>query len=372
MYNFFQILYPSSFIFFVCILLSFLFDKSNFKLFLIPIIFKVSLFFYYFTFIFDGSQVFLDDITYLDKGEEILNLSIDSNYWKNLTYIIQSNTHILYPIINSLAIILFEAEYYAPVALNVIFSFLACLLLFNYLNNYRNKILIFFLIFFNPTIITWSSFFNLKDTLLLLLIVVNFISFEYIETNKKKFVFLFMLSLIFIFFLRSYYSFIILFSILVIYLRKFNLINLFLTFIFVLLLLNVFFFKNIYLYYYEIFNQMHNLSLFSYIKFFLTPIPFNTTGTYKFLDFPQIYYYLMFPFFLLGYMILFYLFLINKLDKSTMFIVLSFSIYFILISGMEIVNGPRHRYQLETIIIIFQYTGIRYVFKLSNKYKNNL
>ena len=370
MYNFFQILYPSSFIFFVSLIIILFGEKNNYKLFLFAILFKVLFYLIYFTFIFDGSQTFLDDLTYLDKGKKILDLKFDSvNYFTEVVNIVQSNTHFLYPMINSFAIYLFEPEYFAPVALNVAFSFFTGLLLFKHLYKGNNRYLIFFFVFLNPTIITWSSFFNLKDTLLLFLTVVNFISIKFYKINFNKFLLFFLPSLILIYFLRSYYCYIIFVALIFIIFKNFNFSKITLLILILVILFisndNV---QNIISLYITSLNKIFSFSIYNFVKFFFTPIPFNTTGTYKFLDFVQIYHYLMIPFFLFGYLLNFILFITNKLNIYEIFILICFTLFMILASGMEIINGPRHRYQMEAFFIIYQYKGIIYFFKKKKLY----
>jgi hypothetical protein len=93
--------------------------------------------------------------------------------------------------------------------------------------------------------------------------------------------------------------------------------------------------------------------LYGFIRYLLTPIPFGATESYSFLDLPQVLYWLLLP--CMGYGIY------RVWRRATLtgrFIVIYFFLMVALYAMFGILQGPRHRYQLEGLIVVFQFLGL--------------
>lgn len=137
----------------------------------------------YFAWFYDGAWTLMDDLTYLAQGYTLLNSSF------NPITILISDTgimelkklaggpHFLYGWWNFLSDYLFGPYYYSPVLLNVGLTFVAGSMLYricrlcNFSQMYARGLLLFFLLHWD--VLVWSSFFNLKDTLILTLTVTS-------------------------------------------------------------------------------------------------------------------------------------------------------------------------------------------------------
>jgi len=114
-------------------------------------------------------------------------------------------------------------------------------------------------------------------------------------------------------------------------------------------------------YYYDRILSDPASPLYGFFRALLTPIPFNAEKSYGFLNLPQLFHWLSLPFALIGLFVVF----------RSKFVFLRFvSIYFLL--GMLLLGlynelqGPRHRYQFEIFIALFQFLGIRSMIHISS------
>lgn len=134
----------------------------------------------YFAFFFDGSWTLIDDVTYQLHGEELrLHYGPLSALWQEegraKLIELSEGRHFLYAWWNLLAQSLFGEHYYAAVFLNVLLTFFIGLVLFALLGElgfgegYRRGALVFFLLHWD--VLAWSSLVNLKDVLVMALIV---------------------------------------------------------------------------------------------------------------------------------------------------------------------------------------------------------
>src|SRR5439155_4300349 len=145
---------------------------------------KVSVPLTYFAWSYDGSWNILDDLSYLEWGMHVLDYGFDPltvffyPEGRLALFNVSGGPHIIYPWWNMLAIWLFGEHYFSPVLLNVGLTFLAgyfldrIVHLIGFEKSYRQAFFLFFL--FHWDIIAWSSFLNLKDTLVMTLTVLNF------------------------------------------------------------------------------------------------------------------------------------------------------------------------------------------------------
>jgi hypothetical protein len=143
---------------------------------------KVSIPLIYFSWFFDGTWTFLDDMTYLDIGERMLQwgynpltVFTDKAAYDHLQ-MYAGGHHILYPWWNMLAEYLFGNYYYAPVFLNVALTFVCAYFMFRlaticgFKSNYARALMLFFLL--HPEVLAWSSVLNLKDVMVMTLTII--------------------------------------------------------------------------------------------------------------------------------------------------------------------------------------------------------
>lgn len=134
----------------------------------------------YFALFFDGSWTFIDDVTYQAHGEELrlhygpLSALLQDEGRARLIELSQGR-HFLYAWWNLFAQSLFGEHYYAAVFLNVLLTFFVGALLFRLLGEsgfgegYRRGAVVFFLLHWD--VLAWSSLINLKDILVMAIIV---------------------------------------------------------------------------------------------------------------------------------------------------------------------------------------------------------
>ncbi len=137
----------------------------------------------YFAYLYRGEMLLKDDQVYFAYSTELflrgfgpLNILLDPAGLEQIKAVVGSQ-HILYYWWNLLAFSFFGVSYYAPVFLNVALTFAAGAALMRYVRaagfscTYTKCFGIFFLLHWD--ILTWSSFFNLKDMLVLTLTILS-------------------------------------------------------------------------------------------------------------------------------------------------------------------------------------------------------
>jgi len=134
---------------------------------------KVAIPIVYFAFYFDDGWLFLDDITYFQKGNAIIARGINpffalfDTYELDQIYSEVGGSHIFYVMFNSMAQTIIEEHYYAPVLLNVLLTAWSARLLYGlaecsgFSRSYCRALMLLFLVHWD--VIAWSSFVNLKD-----------------------------------------------------------------------------------------------------------------------------------------------------------------------------------------------------------------
>lgn len=140
---------------------------------------KVSIPFLYFAYYFDGSWTILDDFSYFKFGDVLLGkgnnpfLILFTADGRDQLFAVANGAHMLYYWWNMLAIYAFGPFYSSPVFLNVATTFVSAALVFNLARfsgcseKYAKGLAVFFLIHWD--VVAWSSFVNVKDTLLIML-----------------------------------------------------------------------------------------------------------------------------------------------------------------------------------------------------------
>ena len=147
-----DLLLPTLLIAITSLVVSFRITKSMLSSIILALI-KSGLFIVYFSYFFDGTFTFEDDITYINGGIKILDRGINIfNIYDEWQYIkmIGGGTHVGYYLYNAFAFSLFGEFYFSPVALNIIITIFIALVGTKLANrefkfsSYQNKI--FFLL----------------------------------------------------------------------------------------------------------------------------------------------------------------------------------------------------------------------------------
>jgi len=143
---------------------------------------KVAIPFLYFAHNPSGSLHLLDDIQYFQSGVSLLRMGFDpfsvftdTRAFAALATVAGTNWHVAYPWLNLVAVDFLGAHYYAPVFLNIGATFVSGFFLVRILARsgfsrlYCRGVAGFFLLHWD--VIAWSSFLNLKDTLVVTLVL---------------------------------------------------------------------------------------------------------------------------------------------------------------------------------------------------------
>ncbi|HEX7348934.1 MAG TPA: hypothetical protein VF264_04715, partial [Rhodanobacteraceae bacterium] len=134
---------------------------------------KAGLFVAYFGAVFDGTYTFLDDWRYLHVGELLARQHIGIlDFFSHYHYVRSTveSANLSYYIYNASAIDVFGAGYYAPVAMNVLLTFMAAGLLMETARaglgmSRRTSTGLFVFLALCPSILAWSTVTNMKDIL---------------------------------------------------------------------------------------------------------------------------------------------------------------------------------------------------------------
>jgi len=126
-----QLIWPAIAILVLGFLLSLTFTRrAGLSLFVAAL--KSGLFLVYFGFFFDGTYTFLDDWKYLRFGKELVQNGVGIfNLVHNYDYVRSTvkSANLFYYVYNASALVIFGQGYFAPVAMNVILTFIAAGLL---------------------------------------------------------------------------------------------------------------------------------------------------------------------------------------------------------------------------------------------------
>jgi hypothetical protein len=372
-----ELIFSSLTIIFVSIFVSFKITKNILFSLLISLV-KALIFFTYFSIYGDDLILLGDDESYYNFGILLKENKISFyNFLFNLDSvfkIIRFDGAIGYYIVNLISFQLFGDSYSSPVALNILicilnsYLFTKLLLNENLLNrkNYKH-----FYIFFSlhPVILTWSSLINIKDLFVMFLTTLLFYSFVLFEKKRflKSIILGFFISII-LFYTRFYIPFIFLVSVFVVFLinsKKSIKSNLLLFFICVIALI---YYNSAFLNAINIIKEYNYNSLLGFIRILITPLFFSPLEIYSFLFISAIFKFIAFPFLFLGVLSSF------KFRKSKLFQILFIYTFLLLLilASTSILQGPRQRLQVESILIYFEFIGIIYFMKLLHSLRNTI
>jgi len=158
---------------------------------------KAAIPFVYFAYYYDRSWNLVDDVAYFMGADRLMAsgqnplLSLFTQAGRDQLMAITGGRHFLYTWWNLLALYLFGTVYSSPIFLNVATTFVSAALMFKIVRasgcdeKYAKWLSIFFLLHWD--ILCWSSFVNLKDTLVLMLTVVAVYSgMRFVQTRKIR------------------------------------------------------------------------------------------------------------------------------------------------------------------------------------------
>jgi hypothetical protein len=321
----------------------------------------------YFFFFFDGTFTALDDWNYLTKGFDLYDqYGFAASYDISLVPEIISyvgSFHYLNYVWNSVLLGIWGEHYYVPVFLNVVFTSMTTLYLFKLLNlsGFSVKMSRLMALYFclHLSVISWSSFMNLRDPLVLLLTVLMFYLIRTLSIQLSSLV---LISLLFVvtalLFTRSYIPFIVLVAEGCFMFFSSRISGIFkATIILETIFLFYFFGLRVFL---SGLEHLHlGLSLVAgMFKFLITPVPWQISDSYNFLILDAIQHWALFPFMLLGALCGF----MNQPKLRPLFVYAAFLI--LLYASVPAQTGVRYRFQLIFIIAPCQLYGL-YIFFMS-------
>lgn len=317
---------------------------------------KVAIPFAYFAWFYDGTWTFLDDMGYLSQGIEMLRLgytpvtALTNPEGLQQLMSMSGGQHILYGWWNLLGQYLFGEHYYSAVFLNVALTFISGFFFVHILRElefgkqYQHLFLVFFLLQWD--VLVWSSFINLKDTLIMTLTIISLLLVVKISKNIRI-LDLAALALVFFIFLwiRLYIPFLILMTAGLWMLfqwhdkRKYLLLP-------VAALTLYFLFQR-----YSsmlVFLQADTL-LFGLFRFPLTPQPWSIENNYSFLLLPSIFHWILFvPMLFAGWI----LWRRSRLTRLILIYLIVVVFFYAIVPELQ---GPRQRFQLTFIIAWMQF-----------------
>jgi len=344
---------------------------------------KSLLFFIYFCFFFDGSMTLQDDWFYFkevsllhDKGFTFFNVLSDHFFEMIL---IVGHQSFVYQVFSLLGFDLFGAYYFSVIPLNVILTYFTAFLMYKYLINlnfsikYAKYYYVFFIIHWD--VLAWSTFVNLKDTLVLFLTVLLFYTYAEIENNRRKYFYLILFSItnIILYFLRFYIPAIFIVSILIYKIilyfinisvkRKLQLIIPLLFILFTLITSIVKIYPSAISFIISSFSN----PIYGIGKVLLTPLPFKQAENLDFIVFSSLLHWLFIPLLLYGFLT----FMKNiKHYNKLVFLFIIYAFIIIVVYGMSNqFHTPRNRFQLVFILSFFQFFGLMLVVKKSKFWK---
>lgn len=332
---------------------------------------KALVYLVYFGLIFDGTYTFLDDWTYLERGAELRAEGVNLlTAFDNLPLLIAvgQGDHFIYYLYNAVAFDLFGEGYYAPVALNSMLTAPIALLatrlaVREQLVPPRLREVFFAFVLLHPDILAWSTVLNGKETLVLLLHVVLLTAISsFFAGQWKRALVVGGPAVVALLFLRYYVP--VLFAAAwilsaVTRLRGRARVRMLAAaaLVFGALLLQLgteglgFALDRLRE---DVVNPVLGL-----VRFALTPVPFNTSGEYGFLEIPALFHWLMFPAALLG------LWQVARMRSPFARFLLAYAAVFsALYAVYGELQGPRHRVQLDFAWATLQFIGVGVAMRL--------
>lgn len=331
----------------------------------------------YFAFVFDGSWTFLDDWGYFDHGQVLMQsgynpLSFLFHADSLLTlFVLVGGHHLLYDWYNFLTQWLFGGFYFAPVFLNVGLTFgiaymgYRMALLSQCARQYAQGLFVFLLLQWE--LLAWSSFVNLKDTLVLFLTVaLVYAGMRFIETRRKRYVVSIAALVFFFYWIRFYVPLILLLSTFA-YLLPSAPIRI--KFWSTILIGGIVAAYGSYAGWSELWGAVGTLSIGSRIvlgtaKMALSPQPWSIDPNYSFLLLPSLLHWVLFVPTVIGCIMLW-----HDVPRARVLIVYLLTALVVYGAGLDELQGPRHRVQL---IFIYAWAQFHFLWYLLPRTVSNL
>jgi hypothetical protein len=332
---------------------------------MVSAVLKAGFFLVYFGYFFHGDFTFKDDITYLSEAALFSANGVTIwNLFQHLPLILgTAGNHFIYQIFCTYALYIFGPGYFAPVSINIlstaVIAAVGCKIAeleFGLIGQWRT--VTFFVLLFDPFIFAWSGLINGKDVLVLLGHAMMLYGFMFVYRGKVwRAVAVILPTVLVLFFLRFYVPllFVVVFMLSISmgagrrWLGR-------------LLLLSAVGLGGVV----AVIGPGTLLSslervrsdfvnpVYGVTRFLLTPIPFNTDPSYRFLEIPAVLYWLFLP--LLAWGVI----LVARLRTSYSKFFLVYCVVFVsLYSIYSELQGPRHRLQLEFAIVVFGLVALR-------------
>jgi hypothetical protein len=336
--------------------------------------FKSGLFLIYYAVIFDGTFTFLDDWGYLRQGGLLVDQDI---HWLNLldnldrVTEIAGGDHFLYSLYNATAIRWFGYGYFAPVALNIALTALVAwvgtrLALTEGVIPQRLAAPLFCFLLLHPDLTAWSTVMNGKDPIILLLHVVLLWSVSsYYRGRWLTALLTSAVATTALFFLRFYVP--LLFSaalalVAALQGRGFaRLRAVALATGLVVVAANWIGSEGLGAARESITQDLVNPA-YGFLRFLLTPIPFNTDDAYRFLNLPMVAHWILLPFACLGLWKI-----VGMHTKFSRFFSADLAVFVGLYAIFAGLQEPRHRIQLDYAIALCQFLGIWHMVRLQRR-----
>lgn len=326
---------------------------------------KGSLFLAYFGWVFNGTYTFYDDWAYLRFGKQllrngigVLNLAHHYDYVRSTV----KSANLFYYVYNASAMAVFGHGYFAPVAMNVLLTFIAAGMLMRAAGlglgmRRRTCIGLFACLALAPSILAWSTVANLKDILVATGTAGMVYAVALIEARRFK------RALV----IAAVWG-------LVLILTRFYVPLIAGTAFAATLLASRHGRRNPWLWLaaaaalvvivhglgrgsltgaaHELHARVGN-PIKGIVRFIATPIPFHTQPEYAFLNLPQLVFWALLPFQFYGMASLW-----RHRSLTGRFMVVYCAALIVLYGAFPTLQGPRHRVQIDGLIAVFQYVGV--------------
>ncbi|MDA3877953.1 MAG: hypothetical protein PF483_12785 [Halothiobacillus sp.] len=325
---------------------------------------KSAVFTLYFALFFDGTFTFLDDWGYLEGGGVLLSQGVSLvNLLAHLPELFSQagGKHFMYYLYNADSIRLFGQAYYAPVAGNILLTFVAAAFMAAAMRaglGLSRRLAAGFFVFMalHPDIVAWSTIMNGKDTLVLTGTAMAVYAVS--RAGQRRYLSAILLAVmvgLVLFFTRFYVPLLLLSALFGALLlspqgRRSPVLWLLVSvgLVGVLTALGVHGLSDAYARLQAGFvNPLYGVS-----RILLTPIPFHTTVHYAFLDLPQVFHWAMMPALVYGVVRVW-----RRATLTARFVVIYFLLMILLYGMFGNLQGPRHRVQIDGLIALFQFYG---------------
>ena len=359
-----ELAWPTAFILVAGFMLAFVFTRRLLLSYVMAVL-KAGLFLLYFGWVFDGSYTFDDDWRYLHIGQELAANGIGlMNLAGNYHYIVSTvaGSNVAYYVYNAIAVEVFGSGYYAPVAVNIVLTFLAAGLLMKAARagldmGRRASIGLFAFLALSPDILAWSTIPNFKDTLVATATAAAVYAVALVDKHRIGRAALVAIAAAFILAVTRLYVPLMLgvaFGI-TLFLSPRGRRNPWLWLLAAVALVVVLRHMG----HGSLVDAVHSVRskmdnpVKGVVRFLVTPIPFHTTPGYGFMDLPQMIYWALLPLMFYGMHCVW-----RKATISSRFIVIYFGLMILLYGSFTTLQGARHRVQIDGLVVIFQYYGI--------------